>query len=86
MTEPRNEITDLEDHVDENDKERVGQTEEEPDLYRLDVGGGREAGRDGEVNRGQDHHAGDVDGEEDLILKQGLEGGDSGSGSPCCQL
>ena len=38
------------------------QIEEEPDLHRLDVGGGGEAGRDREVDRGQDHHAGDVDG------------------------
>ena len=38
--------TDLEDDVDQNDKERVGEREEEPRLYGFDVGGAGQAGRD----------------------------------------
>ena len=38
--------TDLEDDVDQNDKERVGEREEEPGLYGFDVGGAGQAGRD----------------------------------------
>ena len=54
----------LEEDIDEYDEEGVGQVEEEPDLHRLDVRGGGEADRDGEVDGGQHHHAGDVDGED----------------------
>ena len=49
-------------------KERKGQVEEEPDLHRLDVGGGWEAGGHREVDRGQDHHAGDVDRVHQAVL------------------
>ena len=48
--------------VDQNDEERVGEVEEQPDLHRFDVWGCRQAGGDRQVDRGQDHHAGDVDG------------------------
>ena len=44
------------------------QIEEEPDLDRLDVGGGGEAGGDREVDRGQDHHAGDIDADDQLVF------------------
>ena len=43
------------------------QIEEEPDLHRLDIRGGREAGGHREVDRGQDHHAGDVDGVDHVV-------------------
>ena len=48
----------LEKDIDEDDEEGVGEVEEEPDLHRFNVRGGREADRDGEVDRGQNHHAG----------------------------
>ena len=54
--------------VGEDDKDGIGEVEEEPDLHRLDVGGGREAGGHREVDRGQHHHAGDVDGVDQAIL------------------
>ena len=50
----------LDDYIDQNHKEGVGEVEEEPDLHRLDVGGAGEAGGDREVDGGEDHHAGDV--------------------------
>ena len=50
----------LDDYIDQNHKEGVGEVEKEPDLYRLDVGGAGEAGGDREVDGGEDHHAGDV--------------------------
>ena len=36
----------LQDHIDQDDKERVGETEEEPDLYGFNVGSAGEAGGD----------------------------------------
>ena len=36
----------LQDHIDQDDKERVGETEEEPHLYGFDVGSAGEAGGD----------------------------------------
>ena len=41
-------------------EEGVGQVPQEPHLHRLDGGGAGERGGDREVDRGQDHHAGDV--------------------------
>ena len=58
----------LEPDIDEYDEEGVGQVEEEPDLHRLDVGGAGEAGGHREVDRGQHHHAGDVDGVDQAVL------------------
>ena len=52
----------LKQNIDENGEKRVGQVKYEPDLHWLDVRGGGKTGGDWEVDRGQDHHAGDVDG------------------------
>ena len=51
-------LTDLDENVDEDNKEGISETGQEPDLHGLDVGGGGEAGGDGEVDRGENHHAG----------------------------
>ena len=58
----------LEENIDNDDEDRVGEVEEEPDLHWLDVGGAGEAGGDREVDRGQHHHAGDVDGNYHAVL------------------
>ena len=58
----------LEYDIYNDDQEREGQVEEEPDLHRLDAGGAGEAGGDGQVDRGQHHHAGDVDGVDQAVL------------------
>ena len=59
----------LECHIDQDDEDGEGEVEEEPDLHRLDVGGAEVAGGDGQVDRGQHHHAGDVDGVDQLVFK-----------------
>ena len=51
-------ISHLEPDVDQNNEDRKGEVDQEPDLHRLDVWGGGEAGWHWEVDRGQDHHAG----------------------------
>ena len=51
----------LKENVWEHDKDRVGQIEDEPDLDWLDVGGAGEAGGHGDVEGGEDHHAGDAE-------------------------
>ena len=51
----------LKENVWEYDQDRVGQIEDEPDLDRLDVGGAGEAGGHGDVEGGEDHHAGDAE-------------------------
>ena len=61
----------LEDDIDEYDKERIGEVEQEPHLYRFDVRGGGEAGGHWEIDGGQDHHAGDVDGVDHVVLVPG---------------
>ena len=58
----------LEENIEQYDQDREGQVEEEPDLHRLDVGSAGEAGGHREVDRGQDHHAGDVDGVDQAVL------------------
>ena len=55
-------------HVDDDYKERVGEVEEQPGLNRLDVRSAGEATGYGEVDGGEDHHAGDVDGDDEVIL------------------
>ena len=54
--------------VDDDDKERVGEVKEQPGLNGLDDWSAGEAAGHGEVDGGEDHHAGDVDGEEDVVL------------------
>ena len=58
----------LKQNIDENGEKRVGQVKYEPDLHRLDIRGGGEAGGHREIDRGQDHHAGDVDGVDQAVL------------------
>ena len=64
----RNRKTHLEENIDQDDEDGEGEVEEEPDLHRLDVGGAGEAGGDRDVDRGQDHHAGDVDGVDKVVF------------------
>ena len=49
----------LEQDVGEDDEAGVDQVEYQPDLDRLDGGGGGEAARHVQVDGGQNHHAGD---------------------------
>ena len=58
----------LKQNIDENGEKRVGQVKYEPDLHRLDIRGGGKAGGDWEVDRGQDHHAGDVGGVDHAVF------------------
>ena len=58
----------LEENIDNDDEDRVGEVEEEPDLHWLDVSRVGEAGGDREVDRGQDHHTGYVDGDDPAVL------------------
>ena len=60
--------TNLEYDVDQDHQERIGQVEQEPDLHWLDVRGGGQTGWHWEVDGGQDHHAGDVDGVDHAVL------------------
>ena len=60
--------TNLENDVGEDDLEGVEQVDQEPDLHRLDTGRAGQAGGHREVDGGQDHHAGDVDGVDHVVL------------------
>ena len=60
--------TDLKNDVSEDDLEGVEQVDQEPDLHRLDTGRAGQAGGHREVDGGQDHHAGDVDGVDHAVL------------------
>ena len=68
-------ISHLKENIDDDDEERVGEVEEEPDLHRLDVGCLGEAGGDREVDRGEDHHACDVDSDHQAVLSRSVEVG-----------
>ena len=59
---------DLKDHIDDDDEEGVGEVVEEPDLHGLDDGSAGEVAGDREVDRGQDHHAGDIDADDQLVF------------------
>ena len=48
-------------------EEGIGQVPQEPHLHWLDGGGAGERGGDREVDRGQDHHAGDVNWNRSII-------------------
>ena len=54
-------ISHLKENIDDDDEERVGEVEEEPDLHRLDVRSAGEAGGHREVDGGQHHQGGDVE-------------------------
>ena len=60
--------TDLKNDVCEDDLEGIEQVDQEPDLHRLDTGRAGQAGGHREVDGGQDHHAGDVDGVDHVVL------------------
>ena len=59
---------DLKHYIDDDDEEGVGEVVEEPDLHGLDDGSAGKGAGDGEVDGGQDHHAGDVDGDDQVEL------------------
>ena len=67
----------LEKNIDNDDHDRVGEVEEEPDLHWLDVGGAGEAGGHWEVDGGQHHQGGDVQLENQgvLVLSGKVDGG-----------
>ena len=68
----------LEFNIDQDDQEREGQVEEEPQLYRFDFRGAGETGGHWEVDGGQDHHVGNVDAvDQDVLVLSGnvLDGG-----------
>ena len=58
----------LQDHIDQDGGEGIGEVEDQPDLHRLDIRRDGQAGGDREVDGGEDHHAGDVDGEDHVVL------------------
>ena len=58
----------LEYDIGQHYNKRVGQVKQQPDLHWLDIRGGGQAGGDWEVDRGQDHHAGDVGGVDHAVL------------------
>ena len=60
-------MSDLTNDVRENDLQRIEQVDQEPGLHRLDGGRVGEAGGHREVDGGQDHHAGDVDGVDHVV-------------------
>ena len=70
-------ISHLKENIDDDDEERVGEVEEEPDLHRLDVGGAGETGGHREVDGGQHHKRGDVQLENEgvLVLPRQVYGG-----------
>ena len=59
---------DLQQDIDQDGDEGVGEVEEEPDLDRFDVHGDGQTRGHREVDGGQDHHAGDVDGVDHAVL------------------
>ena len=59
---------DLQHNVEDDDEEGEGEVDEEPDLHRFDPQRAGEGGGDREVDGGEDHHAGDVDGDHQVGL------------------
>ena len=59
----------LHEDVTQYDQKGVAQVEQEPDLYRLDVRGGGQTGGHRDEDGGEDHHAGDVDGVDQVVLR-----------------
>ena len=59
---------DLQHNVGDDDEKGEGEVDEEPDLHRFDSESAGKAGGDWQVDRGQDHHAGDVDGDDQVGL------------------
>ena len=65
--------TDLHDDQCYDETEIVDQVEQEPLLHRLDVGCLREGVGLRQVDRGEHHHDGDVDGQAQVILVLSLD-------------
>ena len=61
----------MDNDVDHNDKEGVGKVEEKPDLNGFDGCCGGQAAGHREVDRGKDHHAGDVNSYDKLTFVSG---------------
>ena len=55
-------------NICDDDQKRIGQVEEKPPLDWLDAGRAGQGGGDREVDGGQDHHARDVQGEDQVVL------------------
>ena len=56
-----------------DDKEGVGEVEQQPQLHGFDVGSVGQRGGDRQVDRGQDHHDRDVDSDDQVILALTLQ-------------
>ena len=56
----------VEQDVDQDDEEGKDETKEKPNIHYLDGGGGGEAVGHRDVEGGEDHHAGDVHGDDGL--------------------
>ena len=63
----------LKEDIDDDNQERVGQVEEEPDLYRFDVRRAGQTIRNWEVDGGQNHEGGDVQIHYDLVSVLSLD-------------
>ena len=61
-------LTYLHDHVGNNDPERIGNAEEQPDLHRFDVRSVGQRHGDWHVDGGEHHHAGHVHSDDQVIL------------------
>ena len=48
----------------QDDQKWIDETKEKPDLNIFDRRAGRETARDSDVDRGEDHHTGDVDSDD----------------------
>ena len=59
---------DLQHNVEDDDEEGEGEVDEEPDLHRFDSQRAGESRGDREVDGGEHHHAGDVDGDHQVGL------------------
>ena len=60
-------ISHLEDHVDDDDKERIGEVVQEPDFNGFDDWSAGQTVGHGQVDRGQHHHARDVHGDDQIV-------------------
>ena len=56
--------------VCDDDQEGVSQVDQEPHLHWLDGGRGREGGGHREIHRGEDHHAGDVHCDHQVLINK----------------
>ena len=62
----------LKDDVGHNDEKWISQVDNEPQLDGFYRGGAGKVDRHGDVDRGEHHHAGDVDGVDHVILVLGF--------------